>query len=171
MNKLIPLALCSAATAAPAGVAQLEVTVQIPRLHVAEYHQPYLAVWLESPDRSRLQNLAVWYDVNLKNNEGTEWLKDLRQWWRRLGRELQMPADGVSGATRAPGEHTLTFTAGHPALLDLPPGEYRLIVEAAREVGGRELLEVTFQWPADQVRQLRAQGSRELGAINVRINP
>ena len=171
MDKLIPLlplAFCGAATSATA--ADLELKIEIPVLNVAEYHRPYVAIWLESPDRT-VTNLAVWYDLKKRDNEGTQWLKDLRQWWRRIGRELQMPADGVTSATRAPGEHTVTFDAAKVPLKDLAPGEYRLMVEATREVGGRELLETTFQWPVKQARTFPLQGSRELGAVTVKVTP
>jgi hypothetical protein len=172
MNRLlplIPLAFYGAAASAAAG--NLELKIEIPRLNVAEYHRPYVALWLESPDRTRLTNLAVWYDLKMKDNEGTQWLKDLRQWWRRIGRELQMPVDGVTSATRAPGEHTITFDATKAPLKGLPPGEYRIVVEAAREVGGRELLETTFQWPAKQTQTLSLKGSHELGAVSVKVSP
>jgi hypothetical protein len=38
-------------------------------------------------------NLSVWYDIELKDQEGEKWLKDIRQWWRRTGRDAQH-ADG-----------------------------------------------------------------------------
>jgi hypothetical protein len=171
MNKTMLAALCGMVAGAPAVAAELNMTLQIPRLTVAEYHRPYIAVWLESPDRKVLRNLAVWYDLQMQDHEGAQWLKDLRQWWRRLGRNLQMPVDGVSGATRPPGEHALGFSSADPALKDLPPGEYRLIVEATREVGGRELLQVTLQWPLRQPQQLSAQGAHELGALTVKLQP
>lgn len=136
------LALPTTFLTLPAAAADIAVKVEIPRLTVAEYHRPYVAVWIERPDQSVAANLAVWYDVKLKNNEGTKWLKDMRQWWRKSGRELTMPADGLSSPTRAPGEHSLTFAGDKGPLADLPPGEYRLAVEAAREVGGREMLRV-----------------------------
>ena len=85
--------------AAPSLAAEMTVRVEIPRLNVAEYHRPYVAIWLEKPDQSFIGNLAVWYDLKLKDNEGTKWLKDMRQWWRRSGRELNMPVDGLSSAT------------------------------------------------------------------------
>ena len=94
------------ALAVPAAfAAEMTVSVEIPRLNVAEYHRPYVAIWLEKPDQSFVGNIAVWYDLKLKDNEGTKWLKDMRQWWRKSGRELTMPVDGLSSATRAPGEH------------------------------------------------------------------
>jgi len=97
---LLPLALLSA----PLHAADLQLDVEIPRLDVAEYHRPYVAIWLERPDQSHVANLAVWYDTKLKDKEGEKWLKDLRQWWRRSGRSLEMPVDGVSGATRCRGQ-------------------------------------------------------------------
>src|SRR3546814_7597408 len=73
---LFPLALLSA----PLYAADLQLDVEIPRLDVAEYHRPYVAIWLERPDQSHVANLAVWYDTKLKDKEGEKWLKDLRQW-------------------------------------------------------------------------------------------
>ena len=149
----------------------LTVSVEIPRLDVAEYHRPYLALWLEEVDGGSATNLAVWYDTRLKDREGEKWLKDMRQWWRRSGRSVQMPLDGISGATRAPGIHRLSFTADSAPLAALSPGRYRLMIEAAREVGGRELLQLEFDWPASHVHELSVLGQRELGQISVTLNP
>ena len=105
-------ALSAAGLAWPALAADLALKVEIPRLAVAEYHRPYVAIWIEKPDQSFAGNLAVWYDIKMRNNEGTKWLKDMRAWWRKSGRELNMPVDGLSGATRAPGEHSLQTRVG-----------------------------------------------------------
>ena len=164
-------AMATAFLALPATAAEIAVKVEIPRLTVAEYHRPYVAIWIERPDQSVAANLAVWYDVKLKNNEGTKWLKDMRQWWRKSGRELTMPADGLSSPTRAPGEHQLTFAADKGPLATLPPGEYRLAVEAAREVGGRELLRIPFQWPPKEAAVQTAKGEHELGALSLAVKP
>ena len=150
--------------------ADLDVTVALPKLDVAEYHKPYVAVWIEDNSNQVVSNLAVWYDTKKQNNGGEKWLKDLRQWWRRGGRSLDLPVDGVSGATQGPGEHTLHFTLGKEPLAALANGDYRLRVEAAREVGGRELLEIPFSWPA-KASTLSAQGSNELSAITLTIKP
>jgi hypothetical protein len=151
--------------------AEMNLTVQIPTLKVAEYHRPYVAVWIEREDHSVAANLAVWYDVKKADGEGTKWLKDVRQWWRRSGRGQAMPIDGVSGATRPAGQHQLSFTAGKPPLGDLVAGKYELVVEAAREVGGRELQRIPFTWPATSPTHLSAQGSDELGLISLDLNP
>ena len=164
---LFPLALLST----PLYAADLQLDVEIPRLDVAEYHRPYVAIWLERPDQSPVANLAVWYDTKLKDKEGEKWLKDLRQWWRRSGRSLEMPVDGVSGATRAVGSHSLKFSDKQAPFKTLKAGEYRVVVEAAREVGGRELLRVPFSWPPQQNTEHQAQGKSELGAINLTLTP
>lgn len=169
MRVLIPVAV-TGLLVGQAHAAELAVKVEIPRLNVAEYHRPYVAIWIEGPDQS-VSNLAVWYDTKLKDAEGTKWLKDMRQWWRRSGRELTMPVDGVTGATRAPGEHRVVFTEGKAPMPKLAAGQYQLVVEAAREVGGRELLRVPFQWPAKSAQTSKAQGEHELGAISVDIKP
>lgn len=166
-----PLLLSLALLTSPLMAAELMVDVEIPRLQVAEYHRPYVALWLEEPDKRHVANLAVWYDLKLKDNEGEKWLKDMREWWRRSGRSLQMPVDGVSGATRAVGTHQLSFDDTKAPLKDLPAGDYRLVVEAAREVGGRELLRLPFIWPPQNAEKQQAQGESELGTVTVQLNP
>ena len=157
--------------ATPALAADLELSLEIPRLTVAEYHRPYVAVWIENPDKTAVKTLAVWYDVKLKNNEGQKWLKDMRPWWRRAGRDMSLPADGVSAATRAPGKHQVVFKGGAAPLGKLPAGQYNLVVEAAREVGGVEVLRAPFQWPPKARATSSAQGSSELGAMSVTVKP
>lgn len=159
--------------ALPAAAADLTVELEIPRLNVAEYHRPYLAVWLERADGAPagLTHLAVLYDAKKKNDEGSKWLKDLRQWWRRGGRELAMPVDGLVGATPTVGKHVLRFSAGNAPLGKLAAGDYKLQVEAAREVGGRELLSIPFSWPPKQAQQLPQQGQSELGRVVLNLIP
>ena len=153
---------------APAFAADLTVSVEIPRLDVAEYHRPYVAIWLEGPDRA-VTNLAVWYDLKMRNGEGSKWLKDLRQWWRKSGRELAMPVDGISGATQPPGEHEIVFDEAQAPLTALAAGDYELVVEAAREVGGRELVRLPFQWPPQGPQTQEVRGEHELGAVTLQI--
>ena len=180
------LALCGL-FAGPAVAADVKLGIELPRMDIAEYHRPYVATWIEREDRTVAANLAVWYQLKKGNNAapapggaqpmgnnaegGTKWLPDMRQWWRRTGRELTMPVDGVSSATRAAGTHELSFTGGKSPFADLPAGQYKLMVEAAREEGGRELLEIPFEWPAKKAESLKAQGARELGALSLDIKP
>ena len=106
-----------------------------------------------------------------KDNAGAKWLKDLRQWWRKSGRDVEMPMDGVSGATRGPGEHTLSFPVAKDALNKLPAGNYQLVIEAAREAGGRELVKVPVAWPPKSAQSLSGKGKEELGDVIVQVKP
>lgn len=160
-----------ASLAMPSLAAELNVKVQIPSLDVAEYHRPYVAIWVEGADQSIAANLAVWYQVDSRREDGTQWLKDLRQWWRRGGRGQKLPIDGVTGATRPVGEHTLTFKSDAKQLAKLPAGKFALVVEAVREVGGRELLRIPFEWPAKEKQHATALGKTELGAITLDVTP
>ena len=166
----LPLVLTTAAlasAAAPALAADLTVSVELPTIRVASYHRPYVAVWIEREDQTAVRTLAVWYQQT-RNSEGDgkDWLKDIRTWWRKGGRAMTLPADGVSGATRAPGRQTITVPGAR--LRDLPAGQYNIVVEAAREVGGREAVRVPFRWGAANTG--RAAGSTELGAVSVTVS-
>jgi hypothetical protein len=165
---LLTFAGAAVGVAAPAVAADLNVTVEIPRMTVAEYHKPYVAIWIENADASAAGTLAVWYDADNREDKGAKWLKDMRQWWRKAGREMSFPADGVSGATRAPGPQKLVFAGSKGALKALKPGQYNLVVEAAREVGGHEAVRVPFVW-GKAGKSASAKGATELGAITVAV--
>ena len=166
----LPLVLTTAAlasAAAPALAADLTVSVELPTIRVASYHRPYVAVWIEREDQTAVRTLAVWYQQT-RNSEGDgkDWLKDIRTWWRKGGRAMTLPADGVSGATRAPGRQTVTVPGGR--LAGLQPGQYNIVVEAARELGGREVVRVPFRWGAANTGA--GTGSTELGAVRVAVS-
>lgn len=170
MRNVLVLVLC-ALWVVPVMAADLNLTVEIPQLKVAEYHRPYVAVWVEGDGHEVAAQLAIWYDLNNRKEGGETWLNELRQWWRRGGRDMVQPVDGVTGATRPAGQHQLRFTSGQAPLGDLAPGSYTLIVEASREVGGREVVRIPFDWPATSSQHLEAGGERELGRIELDINP
>ena len=158
--------------------ADAQLTLELPKMDVAEYHRPYVAVWIEREDRSVAANLAVWYQgkdgkdaKSGKAEPGTKWLSDLRQWWRRSGRDQTLPIDGVSGATRPAGQYQLAFSSAKPPLAGLTAGNYKLVVEAAREVGGRELVSVPFAWPPASPQHLAAKGESEIGDVKFDLNP
>jgi hypothetical protein len=160
----VPVAMAGAASAGT-----LELTVEIPRLNVAEYHRPYVAIWIEDANGNVAANLSVWYAVHLKDEKGEKWLKDIRQWWRRTGRALNLPLDGISGPTRPPGRNSVTFDTAKSPLASLAPGDYRIVVEASREVGGKELVEIPFSWAPGAEAQGSAAGKDELGVVTLKL--
>lgn len=154
----------------PAAAAGIDVTVTIPQLKVAEYHRPYVAMWIEQAGQPA-RTISIWYDHDMKDGEGTKWLRDVRTWWRKSGRSLKFPADGITGATRAPGPQKVSFVAGKGAMPALAPGDYTLVIEAAREVGGREMLSLPFAWPPKSPVTVKAAGTAELGAVTAIVKP
>lgn len=165
----IAVAALGAGSLFPGGAAAqtLELTINVPRLKVAEYHKPYVAVWIEG-DGLAPRTLSIWYDQAKARGEGTKWLRDVRKWWQAAGRSGKFPADGISGATRAPGTHKLSFTGGRGPMPVLKPGKYRLYVEAARETGGREPVVIEFTWNGTTA-AARASGAAELGAVSLTV--
>ena len=160
----VPVAMAGAAHAGT-----LELSVEIPKLNVAEYHRPYIAIWIEDASGKVAANLSVWYDTDLKDQEGEKWLKDIRQWWRRSGRSLELPMDGVSSPTKPPGKNSITFDTAKGPIALLPAGDYKIIVEASREVGGKELVEIPFKWAPGAEAQGSAAGKEELGAVTLKL--
>ena len=171
--KPLALLLLGTLTMARAHGASLSLDIEIPAIETAEYHRPYVAVWLENKDRTLVRDLSVWYEQKKPNQEGTQWLKDLRRWWRVSGRNQNEPADGISGATRAVGKHTVNFGVDHPGLKDLPDGSYTVSVEAAREKGGYELVKLPLSWPVKEHGNTpeTVKGERELGEVQLRVMP
>ena len=148
--------------------ADLSVKFDLPQLNVAEYHKPYVAIWLERADQSVAANLAVLYDLK-KDAAGEKWVKDLRTWWRKAGRDAKFPLDGVSGATRPAGSQTMKFDGAKHGFDKLPAGDYKLVVEASREAGGRELVKVPFTWTGKGKVAANAAGKEELGAVALEL--
>lgn len=168
MRIVLPAALLTGLVATPALAADLNVGIEIPKMTVAEYHRPYVSIWIETPEEAVVKTLAVWYDTKNSKGEGATWLKDMRQWWRRTGRSLDKAAiNAFSGPTKAPGKQQLVVPAAR--LADLKPGSYSLVVEAAREVGGREVVKVPFTWTGKGGKGGAAAGTSELGAITLTI--
>lgn len=161
-----------ALAAGPAAAASLTLQLTLPSIDTASYYRPYLAAWVEQAgdDKAQLGTLAVWYDTRLRDNGGKGWLRNLRTWWRNSGEQMTLPADGISGATRTAGTHTLQFNDAHGTLAKLPAGRYQLAIEVAREQGGRELLRVPFAWRG-AAGTASAQGSKELGQVSVSTAP
>ncbi len=151
--------------------ADLSLTLTLPKIDTAEYHRPYVAVWLEGDGRKVVRDIAVWYENKKADGEGKKWLKDLRQWWRISGRNQTDRADGVTGATQPVGTHTITVAGSSAALKDLPAGQYEVVVEAAREKGGRELIRLPLAWPPASAVSEKRSGQHELGAVELKATP
>ncbi len=163
MRKPMILAVATSAFAAvPASAQSGTITYEIPRQEVSGYRKPYVAIWIEGEDRKAPKMLAVMFD---QSPIGEKWLPDLKTWWRRGGRAMDMPVSGVTRPTRGPGAYKIDAAA----LSKLPAGRYAVVVEAVREKGGREILKAPFEWKPGEPVAVSAQGSSELGRISLTI--
>ena len=102
---------------------------------------------------------------------GARWMNGVREWWADSGHTLKFPVDGLTSASRPAGTYELSFASTEPALASLPPGDYLLMVEAAREHGGDETLSIPFTWPARAAQSGKAAGHAELGAVELTLKP
>lgn len=148
--------------AAPGKEQNVEFQINIPILDVDVYHRPFIAVWVQSELTKEKIPVAVWYD-------DAEWLKDLRQWWRRIGRASSPSYDHVTGATKKPGSYRLFWNGLNSDGVPMPPGIYWVYVESAREEGDRELLRRKFEYGSDKNVQLVEKGRYELGDLHITI--
>lgn len=152
--------------------ATLEVEVTLPNIASAAYHPPYLAAWIERPDdQAVVGTLAVWYDTRLRDDLGKIFLKELRTWWRKAGKSMTLPVDGVSGPTRSAGVHVLRYSDKQESLAALPAGNYQVVVEVAREQGGRTLLRAPFSWKGASSSNPEGEPGGELAALKVASKP
>ncbi|MEM6859023.1 MAG: DUF2271 domain-containing protein [Pseudomonadota bacterium] len=153
------IALASVPASADTGTA----TFEIPRIEASNYRKPYVSIWLEDADRKTVKMYRVLFD---QSPIGDRWLPDLKTWWRRGGRAMEMPVAGVTRPTRGPGSYKLKMGS----LAQLPAGQYALVFEAAREKGGREVVKLPFEWAPGQTVSVSAAGSTEMGAVSLTIS-
>lgn len=142
----------------------IDINFSLPALKVDPYHKPYVAIWLESPSREGLQTIAIWY-------EKEDWLKDLRQWWRKLGRNKVTTYDTATGATRKPGRYSIVWDSNSHHQGTMTEGEYWLCFEASREAGGRDFIRQKIQLGSGEAQSYNIEGNIELGEISISIQP
>ncbi len=147
-----------------ASASQISVELTIPKIDSQPYHKPYIAIWLETRKRKGLHTLAFWH-------EQSDWFKDLRQWWRKIGQKKSPAYDQVTGATKKPGTYTVKIPKHVFAELALSPGEYYLNVEAVREEGGREFIRQKIVIGSGGSKTYQKSGTHELGSVVISVTP
>ncbi|CAM5224046.1 PepSY-associated TM helix domain-containing protein [Alishewanella longhuensis] len=157
--KRISISLVSAALFAfsPLQATEAEITLQIPEIETAQYYRPYVAVWVENAEQQSVKLIALW-------RKEPDWLKDIRRFWRKIGRSEPELVDAMTGATRTPGKHRLTWDGKDDQGNALAAGSYTLYVEASREQGGRSLQKIDFKLDGTPY-QLTAAAAEELGEL------
>lgn len=157
--KLKPLLLALALSSGLASANELHIQLEIPAIDTGTYHRPYVAVWIENEQQQPVRLINIWV-------EKPDWIKDLRRFWRKIGRSDKALVDANTGATKGPGQYRLSWDGKDDQGNAVAPGKYLLLVEAAREQGGRNLAKQQFDWNGQPVK-LEIPASIELGTIQL----
>ncbi len=121
---------------------ELAVDFEIAPQEGVRYHRPYVAVWVEGPSGRHVRTLSLWVNTT---GRGPRYFRELRRWFS--GEREQMGAGGpdlvatMSSATRLPGEYMVTWNGRDDGGNAVDQGDYRVVIEAAREHGGYQLMQ------------------------------
>ncbi|MGR5409370.1 PepSY-associated TM helix domain-containing protein [Vibrio sp. PNB22_8_1] len=112
--------------------------------------------------------VALLNDLHKGRNSGDvwKWLKDLRSWWRKVGRYDRERGDAVTSATRPAGQYRFVWDGTNDDGQRLEQGDYTLHVEVVREHGGRNYLRQKIQL-ADKEARYQIKPTEETGVVTV----
>lgn len=145
------MAAAPAATAAGDGSAwgdefELVVDFEIndPEGAGVQYRRPYVAIWAEDQEGNPVRNILLW--VSQGGAGPFEWLPDLRRWKRadsiRKKTDKREMVFVMSRPTRPPGKYNAIWDGKDDLGKPVPPGEYTIYIEAAREHGTYQSMRV-----------------------------
>jgi hypothetical protein len=121
---------------------ELAVAFEIATPRGERYHRPYVAVWVEDSAGNPVRTLSVWVNTSGK---GPRYIRELRRW---VAAERDTESAGgpdliatVSSATRLPGRYEVTWDGRDDRGNAVAQGNYRVLIEAAREHGTYQLMQ------------------------------
>ncbi len=156
---LLPLSLGLFGAAYAAPTTPLQIELELPSITQGQYHRPYVAVWIEDAQEKPVRLIEVW-------REKPDWDKDLRRFWRKTARADQPLVDARTGATKGPGRYRLQWQGDDDAGKAVPAGKYQLVIEAAREHGGRNMVKQVFDWDGSAI-ALDIKAGSEIGKVHL----
>ncbi|MEM9366179.1 MAG: DUF2271 domain-containing protein [Planctomycetota bacterium] len=141
----------------------LHVWFSLDRPSGSRYRKPYLAVWLEDEDGFPVKTATLWWQTE---QPGPRWHRDLTRWYRndRMRKIVEKTdlVDGISGATRGPGDYETHFDGTDNSGKRLPPGKYTLCLEAARENGTYKIIRRPIDWGDTPIARTELKGNIEI---------
>lgn len=143
-------------------IAMLDVMLVL-KQQQGEYHPPYVAAWIENTKKKSVRTLLLW-------RKDPKWLKDIRRWWRNVGRKDPLLVDAITSATHSAGRFPMSFKLLNDQKQPLPEGIYTLYIEVVREKGGRALIKQPFKLK-NKTQQFTLKETAETGDIPITITP
>ncbi|PYP76601.1 MAG: DUF2271 domain-containing protein [Gemmatimonadetes bacterium] len=146
---------------------ELAVDLEIAPQQGYRYHRPYVAVWVEDAGGRPVRTLSLWVNTS---GRGPRYIRELRRWFS-MDRD-QEDAGGpdiistVSSATRLPGQYTVTWNGRDDRGSVVDQGNYRVVIEAAREHGSYQLMQQDLTLTTKPVAADLA-GNEEIGRVRV----
>lgn len=137
MSIALPLAFAANAKPIPEN-ASMDIQFELPKIETSMYARPYVAVWIEDAKRTPVRTIQLWVGKD-------EWLKDLRSWWRKVGRYDRELVDAVTSATRPAGEYRFVWDGLDDNGNRVEQGTYTFYTEVVREHGGRNYIRQKVQ--------------------------
>jgi len=121
MKKIVLIVISLLASNAQA--AQLQVDIALADFGFNS-NNPYIAIWLSDANGVHQPKLLL--------KEKGKWVRDLKQFWRKIARENQQQVDALSGATTTKKRLHYQFSLANQWT--------SVSIEVAREKGGREVV-------------------------------
>lgn len=143
--------------------AKVDIRLQIPTIKTTTYARPYVAVWIENDQRKSVKTVQLWVGKD-------EWLKDLRSWWRKVGRYDKALVDAVTSATRPAGDYRFVWDGTNDAGQKVAQGNYTFHIEVVREHGGRNYLRQKLEL-GNSANSYQIQPTEETGLIDIHYRP
>ncbi len=139
---------------------KVTVDIQLPAINVADYQGPYVTAWITDNKSKLIKNLLI-------QGSGESWLKELRVWWRKIGRKNEQLIDGMSGATSGNKPVHLVWDGLDQFGKVAGTNDVILHIEAAREHGERTYQQIPLSLTHLPFNPLSVEAKGELGEIVV----
>lgn len=103
----------------------------------SHYRRPYIAVWVEDTNGMPVRTIELWLSMGGPGFD--QWIQHLKRWMRgdkaRKMVDKRDLAHTISQPTRSPGKYTTVWDGKDDHGKPVPPGDYVVTVESAREHG------------------------------------
>jgi hypothetical protein len=150
----------------PAG-GQLQVNFTYTADGGGRVRNPYIAVWVETPDGALVQTVSLWYKAR-----DARYLDHLKRWYNAESTLLDAGGPdniaAISSATQAPGSYQVVWDGTDVNGVPVAQGDYVLVVEAAREHGPYQLASAPMTIGADAF-ELTLDDNGELSGVSAAL--